>query len=49
MCKVPEVFLDHFARLGVFAKVQMLAGPQDQSIETEIKNDVEITQAQAGV
>ncbi|XP_026465706.1 E3 ubiquitin-protein ligase Ufd4 isoform X4 [Ctenocephalides felis] len=47
MCKVPEVFLDHFARLGVFAKVQMLAGPQDQSIETEIKNDVEITQAQA--
>uniref|UniRef100_A0A6M2E2R0 E3 ubiquitin-protein ligase n=1 Tax=Xenopsylla cheopis TaxID=163159 RepID=A0A6M2E2R0_XENCH len=49
MCKVPEVFLDHFARLGVFAKVQLLAGPQDQSIESEIKNDVEITQAQSEV
>lgn len=29
MTKSQEVFLDHFARLGIFTKVQTLAGPPD--------------------
>ncbi|CAH1960044.1 unnamed protein product [Acanthoscelides obtectus] len=29
MSKSQEVFLDHFARLGIFTKVQALAGPPD--------------------
>lgn len=29
MIKAQDIFLDHFARLGVFSKVQALAGPPD--------------------
>lgn len=29
MSKSQEVFLDHFARLGIFTKVQALAGPPE--------------------
>lgn len=29
MNKAQDIFLDHFARLGVFSKVIQLAGPQD--------------------
>ena len=29
MTKAQDIFLDHFARLGVFSKVLQLAGPQD--------------------
>ncbi|KAL3265554.1 hypothetical protein HHI36_009759 [Cryptolaemus montrouzieri] len=29
MSKSQELFLDHFARLGIFSKVQTLAGPQE--------------------
>lgn len=38
MVKAPEIFLDHFARLGIFSKVQNLAGPlesQEANEETE--------------
>lgn len=38
MVKEPDVFLDHFARLGIFSKVQSLAGPlecQDNNEENE--------------
>lgn len=31
MNKAQDIFLDHFARLGVFSKVLQLAGPQDSS------------------
>ncbi|XP_028141816.2 E3 ubiquitin-protein ligase HECTD1 isoform X2 [Diabrotica virgifera virgifera] len=34
MSKLQEVFLDHFARLGIFTKVQALAGPPEPQ-ETE--------------
>lgn len=27
--KAQDIFLDHFARLGVFSKVQLLAGPPE--------------------
>lgn len=29
MVKSQEIFLDHFARLGIFTKVQALAGPPE--------------------
>lgn len=29
MAKEQDLFLDHFARLGIFAKVQTLIGPND--------------------
>lgn len=29
MVKAQDIFLDHFARLGVFSKVYALAGPPD--------------------
>lgn len=29
MTKSQDVFLDHFARLGIFTKVQALAGPPE--------------------
>lgn len=29
MSKSQEIFLDHFARLGIFTKVQTLAGPPE--------------------
>lgn len=31
MTKAQDIFLDHFARLGVFSKVLQLAGPQETS------------------
>lgn len=40
MAKAQDIFLDHFARLGVFSKVQALAGPLDSP---EIKDSPEIT------
>lgn len=29
MVKAQDLFLDHFARLGIFSKVQALTGPND--------------------
>lgn len=29
MSKAQDLFLDHFARLGIFSKVQALIGPND--------------------
>lgn len=29
MSKSQEIFLDHFARLGIFTKVQALSGPPE--------------------
>lgn len=31
MMKAQEIFLDHFARLGIFSKVQSLGGPPESS------------------
>lgn len=42
MLKAQEIFLDHFARLGIFSKVQALAGPpeaQDSNDENEQPSD----------
>lgn len=40
MLKAREIYLDHFARLGVFTKVLALAGPGDSDDETKkIKED----------
>ncbi|XP_019870714.1 E3 ubiquitin-protein ligase HECTD1 isoform X2 [Aethina tumida] len=41
MTKSQEVFLDHFARLGIFTKVQTLAGPPDppEAEENETNED----------
>lgn len=35
MLKAQDLFLDHFARLGIFSKVQALTGPNEvqESIE----------------
>lgn len=38
MVKAQEIFLDHFARLGIFSKVQSLAGPPESS-DTNDDND----------
>lgn len=36
MVKAQDIFLDHFARLGIFSKVQALAGPPEaQEINEE--------------
>ncbi|XP_031339237.1 E3 ubiquitin-protein ligase HECTD1-like isoform X2 [Photinus pyralis] len=43
MIKAQDIFLDHFARLGVFSKVQALAGPPDVIVEPE-ENDQNITE-----
>lgn len=40
MAKAQEIFLDHFARLGVFSKVQALAGPAEGN---EVKETPQIT------
>ncbi len=32
MTKCQDVFLDHFARLGIFNKVLSLAGPPDEDL-----------------
>lgn len=42
MLKAQDIFLDHFARLGIFSKVQALAGPpesQDINDENEQASD----------
>jgi len=42
MTKAQDIFLDHFARLGVFSKVLQLAGPQDtQELQSNKKDDSE--------
>lgn len=35
MVKAQDIFLDHFARLGVFSKVYALVGPPDVSEQIE--------------
>lgn len=36
MMKAQDIFLDHFARLGIFSKVQALAGPpESQEVNEE--------------
>lgn len=39
MTKAQDIFLDHFARLGVFSKVLQLAGPQDTQELQRSKNE----------
>lgn len=39
MTKAQDIFLDHFARLGVFSKVLQLAGPQDIQESQSNKRD----------
>jgi hypothetical protein len=40
MTKAQDIFLDHFARLGVFSKVLQLAGPQDaQELQSNKKDE----------
>ncbi|PNF13829.1 hypothetical protein B7P43_G12448, partial [Cryptotermes secundus] len=39
MTKAQDIFLDHFARLGVFSKVLQLAGPQDSQESQSNKKD----------
>ncbi|XP_044749275.1 E3 ubiquitin-protein ligase Ufd4 isoform X2 [Coccinella septempunctata] len=42
MSKAQELFLDHFARLGIFSKVQTLAGPlESQDAEDNNQNNEE--------
>lgn len=36
LIKCQDIFLDHFARLGVFCKVQQLIGPDNNS-EKDVK------------
>lgn len=48
MNKRQEEFLDHFARLGVFSKVQALMGPNGENNENEvIKSQDEPTSSKA--
>lgn len=35
MTKAQDIFLDHFARLGVFSKVSQLAGPHESTPQLE--------------
>lgn len=43
MSKAQDIFLDHFARLGVFSKVMQLAGPQEiQEIQIK-KEDINVS------
>lgn len=48
MNKAQDIFLDHFARLGVFSKVAQLAGPQDpaplQISDNTIKKEENVSQ-----
>lgn len=41
MIKSQDIFLDHFARLGIFSKVQTLAGPLEvqENEENEQTNE----------
>lgn len=43
MSKSQEIFLDHFARLGIFTKVQALAGPPEPQEAEEIEQSQEGT------
>jgi E3 ubiquitin-protein ligase HECTD1 len=44
MAKCQEIFLDHFARLGIFTKVQALAGPQEtQENDENEQNSEDVT------
>lgn len=52
MVKAQDTFLDHFARLGIFSKVQALAGPPEtiESIEeAEQLQELEATESQPQV
>lgn len=44
MTKAQDIFLDHFARLGVFSKVLQLAGPQDTQESQSNKKDENVSQ-----
>lgn len=45
MSKSPDLFLDHFARLGIFSKVQALAGPlETQESEETNQNTEDLTE-----
>ncbi|XP_060532522.1 E3 ubiquitin-protein ligase Ufd4 isoform X2 [Cylas formicarius] len=48
MVKSQKIFLDHFARLGIFTKVQALAGPPDhqENEESETQQEEPIEQQQ---
>lgn len=48
MVKAQEIFLDHFARLGIFSKVQSLAGPPESS-DTNEENDQVLEQGNVNV
>lgn len=37
MIKCQDIFLDHFARLGVFCKIQQLIGPNNNSENDNVK------------
>lgn len=41
--KAQDIFLDHFARLGVFSKVLQLAGPQDANATTIKKQEASVS------
>lgn len=41
MIKAQEIFLDHFARLGIFSKVQALAGPPESQDLNEEEQPIE--------
>lgn len=41
MIKAQNVFLDHFARLGIFSKVQALAGPPEAQDISEEEQSVD--------
>jgi E3 ubiquitin-protein ligase HECTD1 len=44
MAKCQEIFLDHFARLGIFTKVQALAGPlETQENDENEQNSEDVT------
>jgi E3 ubiquitin-protein ligase HECTD1 len=45
MTKAQDIFLDHFARLGVFSKVLQLAGPQDTQEAQSNKRDENVSQS----
>ncbi|XP_067621577.1 E3 ubiquitin-protein ligase Ufd4 isoform X2 [Eurosta solidaginis] len=43
MSKTQDEFLDHFARLGVFSKVQALMEPENEAIDSATVNTVHLT------
>lgn len=48
MSKTQNEFLDHFARLGVFSKVQVLMGPPFESDTDVIKSQDDISKSLKG-